>query len=171
LEAMVKPVVKEKLDAAALIRQCLKPLFKQADEKGVGIAIDVQPELPAVTLDSFRFPWVITNLVGNALRYTDRGGQVTLSVRREGERFYFQCIDSGSGIDPQYMPHIFDRYTQFSDRSKSGTVGLGLAIVKDIIEQHGGDIRVESRVGQGTAFTFWIPCSEEKLDEKSADYR
>lgn len=158
LEAMSRPRPKETLDIGLVMQECIAPLKKQADAKGVRIDIVIPESLPLVTIDSFRFPWVITNLVGNALRYTDPGGCITLRVRKQGERFYFQCADTGSGIDPKYLPRVFDRFTQFSERGKSGTVGLGLAIVKDIIEQHGGDVDVQSRPGEGTTFTFWIPA-------------
>lgn len=157
LEAMSRPRPKETLDIAIVLHECLTPLMKQADSRGIAIDIDIPENLPYVTIDSFRFPWAITNLVGNALRYTDRGGRIGLKVYRQGTRFFFQCMDTGSGINPQFLPHIFDRFTQFSERGKGGTIGLGLAIVKDIIEQHGGDIEVESTVGKGTCFTFWIP--------------
>ena len=158
LEAMSQPRPKETLDVAVVIRECLAPLLKQAEQKGVTIQIEAPEGLPKLTIDSFRFPWVITNLIGNALRYTDRGGRILLNVSESGSRFYFKCSDTGSGIAPMYLPHIFDRFTQFSERGKSGTIGLGLAIVKDIIEQHGGDISVESSPGRGTTFIFWIPA-------------
>jgi len=170
LEAMSRPRLKETLDIAVVIRECLAPLIKQADDEGISVDIDISENLPQVTIDSFRFPWVITNLVGNALSYTDRGGRIKLKIYMQGQRFYFQCTDTGSGIDPQYLPHIFDRFTQFSERGKSGTIGLGLAIVKDIIEQHGGDIQVQSRMGEGTTFTFWIPALKEEKGEKSSDH-
>ncbi len=170
LEALSQQRPKETLDIRLVIRECLAPLMKQAENRGVFIEIYIPDELPEVTIDSFRFPWVITNLVGNALRYTDHGGRVVLKVSQEGSRFYFQCTDTGSGIDPKYLPHIFDRFAQFSERGKSGTIGLGLAIVKDIIEQHGGDIQVESQTGKGTTFTFWIPASKEAKSEKGADH-
>jgi signal transduction histidine kinase len=80
----------------------------------------------------------------------------------------FECSDTGCGIDPQYLPRIFDRYSQFSEREKLGTIGLGLAIVKEIIEQHGGDISARSRPGQGTLFTFWIPEQSEEINAQSA---
>ncbi len=144
LETLSRPRPKETLDAKVVLRECLAPLVKQAESKGVAIEMDLAANLPLVTIDSFRFPWVITNLVGNALRYTSSGGRITLRVFKQGARFYFQCADTGSGIDPKYLPHIFDRFTQFSNRGKSGTIGLGLAIVKDIIEQHGGDIQANS---------------------------
>lgn len=161
LEALARPRPKETLDAGVMIRECLAPLQKQAEAKGVALDIDIAAGLRWVTIDSFRFPWVITNLVGNALRYTDRGGRIRIKAYRRGMRCCFECHDTGSGIDPAYLPHIFDRYTQFSERGKSGTIGLGLAIVKDIIEQHGGDIQVHSRPGEGTSFTFWIPGERE----------
>ena len=171
LEAMSRPRPKETLDIDIVIHECLAPLMKQAENRGIAIDIDIPPNLPQITIDSFRFPWVITNLVGNALRYTDRGGRIGLKVYRQGARFYFQCMDTGSGINPQFLPHIFDRFTQFSERGKGGTIGLGLAIVKDIIEQHGGDIEVESTLGAGTCFTFWIPDELEGKREKSTDHR
>jgi len=167
---MARPRPKETLDVAVVIKECLAPLVKQAEQKGVALQIEVPEGLPKLTIDSFRFPWVITNLVGNALRYTEGDGGIQLNVSQSGSRFYFNCSDSGSGIAPEYLPHIFDRFTQFSERGKSGTIGLGLAIVKDIIEQHGGDIRVESSLGKGTTFTFWIPVEEGEIYEKNIDH-
>lgn len=170
LEAMSQPRPKEMLDIALMVQECLTPLMKQAEKRGIYIHIDIPPNLPQVTIDSFRFPWVITNLVGNAMRYTDRGGRIRFKVYRQGSRFYFQCMDTGSGINPEFLPQIFNRFTQFSERGKSGTIGLGLAIVKDIIEQHGGDIKVESKPGEGTCFTFWIPDSGEEKGEEGTDH-
>ncbi|MFW5639830.1 MAG: sensor histidine kinase [Thermodesulfobacteriota bacterium] len=166
---MVEPRPKERLHMEAVVFECLKPLIRQAEEKSIHLEIDLEPGLPPVTIDSLRFPWVFTNLVGNALRYSDRGGAVTIRVARKGQRIYVQCIDRGTGIDSKYLPKIFDRYTQFSEREKSGAIGLGLAIVKEIIEAHGGDIRVESSVGAGTTFTFWIPVEEVTDETDSAD--
>lgn len=166
LETMSQPRPKETLDIKMVITESVTPLIKQAERKGISIHLDLPENLPDVTIDSFRFPWVITNLIGNALRYTSKGGVILFKAYRQGQRCCFQCSDTGEGIKPEYLPHIFDRFTQFSERGKSGTVGLGLAIVKDIIDQHGGDIKVKSRVGEGTSFTFWIPGSiKENTDE------
>jgi len=170
LETMTRPRHKETLDVAIVMEECLAPLMKQAEQKGVMLQIEIAEGLPKLTIDSFRFPWVITNLVGNALRYTERGGYIRFHVHQSGSRFYFKCSDTGSGIEAHYLPHIFDRFSQFSERGKSGTIGLGLAIVKDVIEQHRGDIRVESSPGKGTTFVFWIPAEEGKGYEKSVDY-
>ena len=65
-------------------------------------------------------------------------------------------------MQAEYLPRIFDRFTQFSERKEKGTIGLGLAIAKEIIEEHGGDISVASKVGEGTVFTFWLPISVEE---------
>ena len=164
LEAMIKPAVREKSDVARLIHECCRPLQKHAEEKGVRLHLDIQQGLPLIALDSRRFPWVLTNLVNNALRYTENGGQIRIKVERRQGFFYFQCSDDGCGIDPQNLPHIFDRYTQFSDREKIGTIGLGLAIAKEIVEQHGGGITTDSQPGRGTTFTFWIPEQLEEID-------
>ena len=169
MDAMLKPRPKELLDVQDLVVKCLEPLRTQAEDKGVELVSSFAPGLPPMAIDSFRFPWVITNLVGNAIRYTEGGGRVVVEVERQGDRYYFTCRDTGVGIDPRYLDRIFDRYTQFAEREKMGAIGLGLAIVKDIIEQHGGDITVQSEPGVGTVFTFWIPIQTEVIDDDRAD--
>jgi signal transduction histidine kinase len=165
LEGMIKPLVRERVDIAALVRESLKPLRQHAEEKGVQLDIDISPHLPpTLLLDSMRFPWVITNLVSNGLRHTKSGGRIDLKIERRDGSVYFSCRDNGCGIDPLHLPRIFDRFTQFSEREKLGTIGLGLAIVKEVIEQHGGNIIAESCPGQGTVFIFWIPESLEAND-------
>ncbi len=167
LDSKLSPRAKELLDIERVIHECLRPLINQAEERKINLKVDIEADLPPIAIDSLRFPWVITNLVGNAIRYTNQEGTVNLAVNREGRRFYFQCIDTGTGIEEKFLPKIFDRFTQFSEREKSGSIGLGLAIVKEIIEEHGGDITVTSKVGKGTTFNFWIPIGSEEFDEKS----
>ena len=169
MDAMLKPRPRELLDVRDLVVKCLEPLRTQAEDKGVELLSRFALDLPPMAIDSFRFPWVITNLVGNAIRYTERGGRVVVEVERQGDRYYFTCRDTGVGIDPKYLGRIFDRYTQFAEREKMGAIGLGLAIVKEIIEQHGGDITVQSEKGAGTVFTFWIPIQTEVTDDDRAD--
>jgi len=162
LDAMLKPRAKELLGIRTIVTECVKPLLCQADEKGVEIMMEIEPDLPSIAIDSLRFPWVITNILGNAIRYTERGGRVTLRASKRGNRCYFQCIDTGVGMQSEFLPRIFDRFTQFSERKEKGTIGLGLAIAKEIIEEHGGDITVTSKIGEGTMFTFWLPVSVEE---------
>ena len=167
LEAMVRPAVREPIQVAELIQTSLRPLVKQAEEKGVNLLLEIEPDLPMIVLDTARFPWILTNLVGNGLRYTEPGGVITIGVTRQSGSFVFVCRDNGCGIDPRHLPHIFERYSQFAEREKMGTVGLGLAIVKEIIEQHGGGIQAESLPGQGTVFTFWIPEHKDSSNAES----
>ncbi|SHO42796.1 sensor histidine kinase [Desulfopila aestuarii] len=167
LEAMVRPAVREPIMVTELIHTSLRPLVKQAEEKGVSLVLEIEPDLPVITLDTTRFPWILTNLVGNGLRYTDSGGVITIAVTRQSGSFVFVCRDNGCGIDPDHLPHIFERYSQFAEREKMGTIGLGLAIVKEIIEQHGGGIQAESLPGQGTVFTFWIPEHKDSSNAES----
>ena len=168
LEAILRPPSKEVLQLNEVVEECVKVLRSQADEKEVQLETEIGAGMPPVAIDSLRFPWVLTNLLGNAIRYSPRGGKVTLRASKIGDRCYFQCIDVGAGIDQKYLPRIFDRFSQFSDRKSRDTIGLGLAIVKEIIQQHGGDIRVDSRSGEGTTFTFWVPFGAEQSDDQSA---
>lgn len=170
LDATVKPPTMEYLDLEELIEECLRPLAQQASQEGIALVMNTQKDLPPLLVDSLKFPWVITNLVGNSLRYTGRGGRIVVSVTKEGSRYFFSCSDNGSGIEAGVLPRIFDRYSQFSERGKRGQVGLGLAMVKEIIQQHGGNIEVRSELGRGSTFTFWIPKTEKRRDEKNPAY-
>ena len=109
--------------------------------------------------DPQRLGQVVSNLVGNALKFTPRGGSVvvTLGEYRHGARI--QVIDTGVGIDPTELPHIFERFyrgARASEARSSGS-GLGLAIVRSVVEMHGGRVMVESRVHVGSTFTVTLP--------------
>jgi signal transduction histidine kinase len=103
---------------------------------------------------------VFNNLISNALRHTPARGRVSVWVRRAGSGVEVTVSDTGEGIRPQDIPHIFERFYR-GDTSRSrqrGTgAGLGLAIARGILHAHGGDIQVESQVGKGTQFTFHLP--------------
>jgi len=99
------------------------------------------------------------NLVDNAIKYTPEGGRVTLSWRREDGWVRVDVSDTGVGIPPEDLPHIFERFYRV-DKARSrerGGTGLGLSIAQWIAHAHGGRIEVESQVGQGTTFTVWLP--------------
>ena len=115
-----------------------------------------------VAADRSRIAQVFSNLVGNAIKFTKAGGTVRLVGRRNGEMADFDVIDTGAGIPPDHMPHLFDRFWQASATSRGGA-GLGLSIVKGIIEAHGGTLAVESVVGEGTRFRFSLPSAMKVL--------
>lgn len=109
--------------------------------------------------DRDRLKQVILNLVANAIQYTPHGGEIFLSLSRIGEQARLIVRDTGPGIPPEDLPYIFDRFYRAEKsrtRSKAGGFGLGLSITKWIVEQHGGQIKVESKEGDGTTFVIWL---------------
>jgi signal transduction histidine kinase len=107
---------------------------------------------------------VITNLVGNALRYTPAGGRITIELSQQDAVVRAVVTDTGSGIEGPALEHIFEPYAQGAERSgRAGSAGLGLYITKEIVQAHNGRIFVKSGVGAGTTFTVEIPTREQLL--------
>ncbi|UXH44597.1 cell wall metabolism sensor histidine kinase WalK [Rossellomorea vietnamensis] len=131
-----------------------------AKEKKVSIYFESDVELnKEISIDPDRIEQVLTNLIDNALRHTPTGGEVTVSLTEKKGGFLFHVRDTGSGIPEEDLPFVFERFYKADKartRGKSGT-GLGLAIAKNIIESHKGHIQVQSKVDQGTTFTFFLP--------------
>ncbi len=126
---------------------------------------DLDPRLPIVTGDRDRLVQVVSNLVNNAVKYSPEGGTVTISSRAEGGYALITVADTGLGIPPDEIVHVFERFRRVRSgaaQSIAGT-GLGLTIVKQIVEMHGGKIWVESAVGHGSAFHFTIPLALEAV--------
>jgi signal transduction histidine kinase len=112
----------------------------------------------AVKGDPHRLRRLLGNIVDNAIKYTPENGKVTLSLFRDGDWARLEVADTGIGIAPQHLPHIFSRFYRVNttrSQSKGGT-GLGLALVKEIAEQHGGMVTVTSEPGKGSIFTVWL---------------
>jgi signal transduction histidine kinase len=106
--------------------------------------------------DRDRLLEVLSNLLDNAMKFTDPGGRIRIGAElREDEAIFF-VSDTGVGIAPEHVPHLFDRYVQAHEKRRAGA-GLGLAIAKEIVEGHGGSIWCESEPGQGSSFSFSIP--------------
>lgn len=155
-EAGTLSLHKEQVNAAGLIEDSLVAFRAQAAAAGVEVISDVQPGLPAIEVDPVRIREVISNLMTNSLRYTPSGGRVTVRVVMDanGSRLQFEVIDTGSGIPPEELPYVFERFRKSVDSRGSG---LGLAIAKSLIEAHGGSIEAESRLDQGTTIRFSLP--------------
>src|SRR5690606_36352634 len=107
--------------------------------------------------DRERLFHVLSNLLGNAIKFTPENGEIVLRARQQGDMVLFSVLDSGRGIAPDQLPHVFDRYWQARRTSHEGT-GLGLYIAKGIVEAHGGRIWAESIPGSGAAFHFTLPA-------------
>ena len=132
-----------------------RPLLSAAK---LDLELELPPTLPTLWADRDRVIQVFENLLANAMKFTPRGGRVTIGAREDAGRVIFWVADTGPGIPPDELSHLFDRYWQARDADRRG-MGLGLAIAKQVVEAHGGEIWAESRVGRGTTFYFTIPPS------------
>ena len=147
---------------ASLIDQ-LRPL---ATKKQIALEVEIAPDLPTITADPDRLERVLTNLLSNAVKFTPEGGSVRVRLTRNGESVRCEVSDTGIGIPAEDLPHLFERFRRASNAQKrrvKGT-GLGLYISKAIVEAHGGEIGVESRLGEGTTFWFTLPIGEDGRD-------
>ncbi len=144
--------------AAGLVELVVAQHRVQADDRSVHLAFTLPDDLPMVRADHDRLEQVLSNLVGNALKFTPAGGSIELSAHAQGDWVRFQVADTGCGISPDHLPHLFDRFWQAQHGVRHGA-GLGLAICRGIIDAHGGDIWVESDEGAGTIFYFTIPTA------------
>ena len=147
------------------VREACRPLAIQAREKKISFEIISSDDRPIpIWGDPIKLPWVVTNLVGNALRYTPEGGTIRMEIRREGNVARTIVSDSGPGIAPDILPRIFEPFAQFpDDAAHVGSAGLGLYIAKEIVEAHNGRIFARSELGHGTTFTVDIPVREEAI--------
>ncbi|UQA77028.1 HAMP domain-containing protein [Sphingobacterium siyangense] len=131
------------------------------DQKKIQLQVELEEELPMVFIDNEKTAWVLTNLLSNAIRYSDEGGGICLAVKRMGARVLLRVEDQGQGIPVQYLAKIFDRYFRVPGDTKEGT-GLGLSISKEFIESMGGEIDVQSVFGTGSAFFVYLPIAPPK---------
>ncbi|MBV9867522.1 MAG: hybrid sensor histidine kinase/response regulator [Abitibacteriaceae bacterium] len=144
-----------------LIEETLQQVTLLARHKRQELVVDTSPDLGLVWADPDKLKRTLLNLVGNAMRFTPCGGQITIAVRRETQKgvMSFTVTDTGEGIPPEALEKIFDKFGQVETRKgdRSLTTGLGLTFCKMIVEAHGGQIQVQSELGQGSTFSFTIP--------------
>jgi two-component system sensor histidine kinase BaeS len=148
----------EPVDLAAVAAGTAEALRQGFADKGITFTTDLQATV--VAGDQRRLEQVVVNLLTNALRYTDAGGHVKLSVRQVGDAAVLEVADSGIGIPAEDLAHVFTRFWR-GEKSRSratGGAGIGLTIVKELVRAHGGQITVESTVRQGSVFRVVIPC-------------
>lgn len=143
-----------------------------AEARGIALNVQLDPAVTQTRCDAVRIQQVVWNLVSNAVKFTPKGGQVSITLTREHSGVQMQVSDSGQGISSDLLPYVFDRFRQAdsSTRRKFGGLGLGLSIVKHIIEMHGGTIAAASPgEGLGSTFTVRLPIHAIKIDEEAAD--
>lgn len=147
---------REHVDPAALVHDALAALQTQAATAGVDLVAEISADVPMADVDPARIRSVLGNLVSNALRHTPPGGAVRIDVRPSGGEIEMTVTDSGEGIAPELLPHVFERFVRAPGSSGSG---LGLAIARDIVTAHGGTIDIESRQGSGTTVRLELPAA------------
>jgi len=140
----------------SMVFEALEPFQMDFKDRNVTLGMELQDDLPEVWADTARMNHVFANLLSNALRYTPPGGKVTVLGKADEEWVQFSVSDSGKGIPGQYLARIFEQFFRVPDQGAETGAGLGLAIVKEIVEAHGGTIKVESRLGEGSTFTFTL---------------
>jgi signal transduction histidine kinase len=131
-----------------------------ANQRDISFTVNHGEGLPQnVSWDEDRINEVLGNLLSNAFKFTARGGKVALNVGAAENKVIITVADTGAGISAEQLPHIFDKFFQADNQAQAATkgTGLGLAIAKEIVEAHGGNIAVESRVGEGTTFVVTLP--------------
>lgn len=134
----------------------------QASKRQILLRSQIEGELPTVWVDPRRFNQVLSNLLNNALKFSDDGGEIEVGASRgSGNEVKVWVKDKGAGIDSDEIGQIFEKYHQVSSGRNSGQkgTGLGLTICKKIVEAHGGRIWAESEKGKGAAFFFSLPCN------------
>lgn len=150
---------KKPVDLNVLVEEVLFKFEKRIAEKEIQVETDLEGSLPLALVDEKRIGQVLENILNNAIKYNYQKGRVRVSTTRDGEGVRITIADTGQGISPQDLPHIFERFYR-GDKSRSrhtGGTGIGLSIAKNLVEAHRGTISVQSQPGQGSTLSIWLP--------------
>jgi PAS domain S-box-containing protein len=160
------------IDPLSFIEAAIEALRPAAEAKGVRIQKVLDTGISSVAGDPARLQQVVWNLLSNAIKFTQRGGRVQVRLERINSHVELAISDTGTGINPEFLPHVFDRFRQADQATtrQYGGLGLGLAIVRHLVELHGGTVRAESRgEGQGATFTVKLPLITVYQNESVAE--
>jgi PAS domain S-box-containing protein len=158
----------QEFEARGVVQEVVAGISQIDREKSVKIVIDVPSDF-TVLADRQRFRQILYNLASNALKFTPRGGQVTISARRDKSFAYVSVKDTGVGIAADQLAPVFQEFHQASSAERNRGAGLGLAITQRLVKAHGGSISVESTVGKGSCFTFSLPLRERATSESAPE--
>ena len=150
----------EPVPLAPLVQGIRKQFWETAAAREVALDSQIPDDLPLLLADGDKLSQVMVNLVENALKFTPPRGRISIAAQPKADWVEVRLSDTGVGVAAQHLPHIFERFYKVNRSRRDGGTGLGLAIVKQLVEAHGGQITVESREGEGCAFTFTIPRAE-----------
>jgi PAS domain S-box-containing protein len=150
------------IEVAPVVEAGVDAVRPSAEAKGIALTVEMPPEVPAICGDPDRLQQVLWNLVSNAVKFTPPGGRIVVRLQREPSCLKVSVTDDGKGIEPEFLPHVFERFRQADSTStrSHGGLGLGLAIVRHLVELHGGTVQAESAGrGQGATFTVRLPLT------------
>ena len=161
LEAGQLKIEPTRLSVAELVREVVEMQTPLAEASNLKLGFEVGDDVSAVWGDHKRLLQVFENLIGNAMKFTESGGKILVRAVTKGREVVFSVSDTGPGIAPESLAHVFDRFWQAATRARRLGAGLGLPITKGIVDAHGGRIWVESKLGRGTTFFFTVPIPQE----------
>jgi signal transduction histidine kinase len=159
IEAGRMEITRTAVEIAPLLARVLTEFVPQAETKGLTLVLDVPSEVPSALADPMRTRQILVNLVGNAIKFTDRGA-ITVAARADGDEVVVTVVDTGIGIDPEALDFIFDEFRRVEEgftRRFSG-IGLGLPIARKLAALQAGTIAATSQPGAGSTFTLRLPC-------------
>ena len=148
------------VDLAAVIRAAVEAILPSASAKGIRLQTMLDAEPPAISGDPARLQQVMWNLLANAVKFTSRGATVRVGLLHKGDRLEVSVSDTGQGVEPTFLPRVFDRFQQqdVSTTRRHGGLGVGLTIVRELVQLHGGSVRAESDgPGRGATFSVALP--------------
>lgn len=165
----------QRVDPGAMIQASVDSVRPSAETKGLQLRVLIDPLAGPVTGDPSRLQQVVWNLVSNSIKFTPAGGKIEVRLERVDSHVEIAVVDTGEGIDPAFLPHVFERFRQAdaSTTRNHGGLGLGLSIVKQLIEMHGGTIRAKSPgIGKGATFIVLLPVRvTQEVDGKAVSGR
>jgi len=155
---------KEVVSLDGIIRYTLETLNGQISDKHLNLHLNLPMDIPQMRVNPIRMRQMLDNLIGNAIKYTPNGGEITIDVKVQNDQVILRISDTGPGIPPADQPHIFEKFYRASNVPKGvGGSGMGLSIVRSIVDNHQGRIWVESLLGQGSSFTVVLPLYKQAV--------
>ena len=151
-------------DLLELVFKNIENIRKLAEERGVVIERDIENDIPLVFADQDKTTQIIINLLSNAIKYNRKGGKVKVAARKDDGFVRIDIEDTGSGISESDLPHMFEKfYRAEKTSSEAPGTGLGLALTKSLVEVQGGKISVESKLNEGSRFSFSLPTKGKSM--------
>jgi two-component system phosphate regulon sensor histidine kinase PhoR len=162
LDSGAVPLNKAKSNITKLVNRVVERMQMQAGRAGLSFMTDFEKDLPSIEIDEHLIEQVLINLIHNSIKFTEPGGMITISVKQQGESLCLSIRDTGTGIEPELLGRIFERFYKTDKARASSGTGLGLSIARHTVEAHGGKIWAESELGRGSIFFFTLPLNNQE---------